>query len=226
MIGIGFLVKAYPNLIAGYNTMSKERKESVDIEGLSTMMRNGLIAIGITIILGNFLFKWIGLTQYASNIILAVTFIGTIFLVISAQKYDHSKKKNSSLTYAILGIILLAVIGLLAYGYMPAKPIITNDSIRFTGMYGFEIPTSDIESVELLSSIPTVKLRTNGFSLGSVHKGFFNLEKYGKCRLLLHSNKPPFLDLSRSHAEKIIINYKDQALTEEIHDKLRAVITD
>jgi hypothetical protein len=40
MIGMGFLVKSSPNLIAGYNTMPKDKKKNVDIEGLSTYMRN------------------------------------------------------------------------------------------------------------------------------------------------------------------------------------------
>ena len=32
LIGSGFLVKRFPNLIAGYNTMSIERKKNVDID--------------------------------------------------------------------------------------------------------------------------------------------------------------------------------------------------
>ncbi|AFL82764.1 hypothetical protein Belba_0093 [Belliella baltica DSM 15883] len=43
LIGLGFLVKAFPNLIAGYNTMSQKQKENVDIEGLATFMRNALL---------------------------------------------------------------------------------------------------------------------------------------------------------------------------------------
>lgn len=61
MIGLGFLIKKYPNLIAGYNTMSKERKEQVDITGLSTFMCNGFIIIGLLCIGGYSLFKLIGL---------------------------------------------------------------------------------------------------------------------------------------------------------------------
>ncbi|MGV8091293.1 MAG: DUF3784 domain-containing protein [Mangrovibacterium sp.] len=60
MIGIGFLVKSAPDLIAGYNTMPQDKKKNVDIEGLSTFMRNGLITIGLSIIIGYYLFKWIG----------------------------------------------------------------------------------------------------------------------------------------------------------------------
>ena len=62
MIGMGFLVKSFPNLIAGYNTMPKNKKENVDIVGLSTYMRNSFIIIGLTIISGYYFFKWISLT--------------------------------------------------------------------------------------------------------------------------------------------------------------------
>lgn len=52
MIGIGFLVKLSPNMLAGYNRMSEEKKKNVDIDGLSTYMRNGFVAIGLAIIIG------------------------------------------------------------------------------------------------------------------------------------------------------------------------------
>ena len=52
MIGIGFLVKSTPSLIAGYNTMPDDKKKNVDIVGLSTFMRNSLIIIGLSIIAG------------------------------------------------------------------------------------------------------------------------------------------------------------------------------
>lgn len=41
MIGIGFLVKLFPNLIAGYNTMSQYTKKNINSDGLSSYMRNG-----------------------------------------------------------------------------------------------------------------------------------------------------------------------------------------
>ncbi len=45
LIGIGFLVKAAPEMIAGYNTMPAEKKKNTDVKGLSSFMRNGLIII-------------------------------------------------------------------------------------------------------------------------------------------------------------------------------------
>ena len=51
-IALGFLVKVFPNLIAGYTTMTAEQKAKVDIDGLSSFMRNGFIAMGALTIAG------------------------------------------------------------------------------------------------------------------------------------------------------------------------------
>jgi hypothetical protein len=95
MIGIGFIVKAYPNTIAGYNTMSKEQKKNVDIEEASTFIRNGFIIIGLIIIIGYYLFRWIGLIAIANNIGVISIITGTLIIVIGAQKFDHNKRKKT-----------------------------------------------------------------------------------------------------------------------------------
>ncbi|NMB52103.1 MAG: DUF3784 domain-containing protein [Bacteroidales bacterium] len=224
MIGIGFLVKSSPDLIAGYNTMPKEEKKNIDIEGLSTFMRNGLITIGLSIIIGYYIFKWIGFTMIANSMILIVTLVGVTILLINAQKFDHNKTKNYKLIYFITGLTFLFVIGLITYGFIPSKTIYGDDTIRFSGMYGFEISIGDIENIELSDKLPTIKIRTNGFSFGNVKKGFFNLDKYGKSRLLIHSDLAPYLILSKNNGNKIIINFKDRIETEKTYDKIKTMI--
>jgi len=223
MIGIGFLVKSAPDLIAGYNTMSKDKKKNVDIEGLSTFMRNGLITIGLSIIIGYYLFKWIGFTMIANSMILIVTLVGVTILVINAQKFDHNKTKRTKLTYFILGFVFLFVIGLITYGFIPSKTIYGNDTIRFSGMYGFEISIGEIENVELTDEFPTIKIRTNGFSFGNIKKGFFNLDKFGKSRLLIHSDLAPYLILTKNNGDKIIINFKEKIETEKMYEKIKTL---
>lgn len=226
MIGSGFLVKSSPNLIAGYNTMPKDKKKNVDIEGLSTYMRNSLIIIGLSIIVGYYFFKWIGFTTIANSMLLIVIITGVTIMVINAQRFDHNKNKikKTKLTYFILGLVIAFVIGLLTYGYLPSKAVITNDTIRFTGMYGFDMNVSEIDDIELTDMIPAIKIRTNGFSAGLVNKGFFNLDKIGKTRLLIHSNKPPYIIIYRSNANDIIINFKDKSETEHLFNRIKELI--
>ena len=224
MIGFGFLVKSAPDLIAGYNTMPKDKKKNVDIEGLSTFIRNGSIIIGLSIIIGYYSFKWIGFTMIANSMILIVTLVGVTILAINAQKFDHNKTKKTKLTYFILGLVFLFVLGLITYGFIPSKTTYYNDTIRFSGMYGFEISISEIDNIELSDTLPTIKIRTNGFSFGSVKKGFFNLDKFGKSRLLIHSDNAPYLILSKNNGEKTIINFRDKIKTEKLYEKIKAMI--
>jgi len=91
MIVVGFLVGSYPNLIAGYNTMPEDKKKNVDIEGLSKFGRNILIIIGLSIISGYYLFKWIGFESIADLMILISTILGVSIMVIKGQKFDKNK---------------------------------------------------------------------------------------------------------------------------------------
>ena len=224
VIGIGFLVKSVPDLIAGYNTMSKEQKKNVDIEGLSTFMRNGLIAIGISIIIGYYLFKWIGITLIANSMLLIVILVGVTILVFKAQRFDHNKNKKTKLTYFILGFVFIFVIGLIAYGFIPSKVILNKDSVQFSGMYGIEIKIAEIDNVKLVDNLPEIKMRTNGFSFGTVKKGFFDLNEFGKCRLLIHSGNPPYLIISKGNGEKTIINFNEKSVTESTYTEINSLI--
>jgi hypothetical protein len=95
IIGIGFLVKAFPNTIAGYSTMSKAEKKNVDIKEASTFIRNGFIIIGLTIIVGYYILTWVGLSGFANSIGIISTLVGTTIIIILAQKFDHNKRKRT-----------------------------------------------------------------------------------------------------------------------------------
>lgn len=90
-------------------------------------------------------------------------------------------------------------------------------------MYGFEINIGEIENVELTDELPKIKIRTNGFSFGNIKKGFFNLDKFGKSRLLIHSDLTPYLILTKNNGDKIIINFKEKIETEKIYEKIKTL---
>lgn len=48
LIGSGFLVEAFPTTIAGYNMMSKEEKQKIDIVKLSKFLKKILILLGLS----------------------------------------------------------------------------------------------------------------------------------------------------------------------------------
>ena len=134
LIGLGFLVKSSPDLIAGYNTMPEEKKKNVDIDGLSTYMRNAMVAMGMS------------------------------------------------------------------------------------------IPLSAIDAVHLAGHIPAIKARTNGYSFGATKKGFFNLDEWGRTRLLVHSDQPRYVIISTSDGSKMVFNFKETAATEAKYQRIKALL--
>ena len=205
--GIGFLCKSQPDLIAGYNTMSKDEKQNIDIAGLSTYMRNCLIKIGGLIILSTIIFKIINLESFGMVFIFSIILVGVGILLVKTQKYDHrkhdhNKKKKLFLIYVIFSIVcILFMAWTTIYEFIPSKIIFEEEKIEFTGSYGFELNISEIESFEMVEQIPAIKRRTNGVSMERINKGIFELKSGGKCRLWLNSYHPPYLTVIKNNGE-------------------------
>ncbi|PIQ21956.1 MAG: hypothetical protein COW65_05805 [Cytophagales bacterium CG18_big_fil_WC_8_21_14_2_50_42_9] len=87
VVGLGFLVKRYPELIAGYNTMPKSDKERFDIKGFSLLMKKTFIIAGL-IIIGFGLMSEINYWSAAAFVFdLIIMLILVVFLNLSAPKY-------------------------------------------------------------------------------------------------------------------------------------------
>ena len=225
-IGLGFLVRAYPGLIAGYNTLSPEKKKNVDIDGLSRYIRNGLIIMGLSLMVGYLLFRWAGWIYLANMMILIVTLVGSAILMMSANRFNLNREKSGISQYVILGIILFLLAGTFLFGFMTTKTQINGDMIRFTGMYGKEIKVSKIEKVELTDTIPAILMRTNGFSMGPVHKGNFRLEEFGRCRLYINSGKGKYLIVTDVEGFRTILRYKNDQESQGIYERINGLLPD
>lgn len=227
-IGIGFLIKAYPNSISGYNTMSKQKKKNVDIEGLSTYYRNGFIIIGIITIAGYYVFKLTGLRFMSELMVLMPLLAGGAFLGIRGQKFDHNpKKKTRYIMQVILVGVVVITLWMLVYGYMPAKVEITDGVVRISGQYGVEIKADEIKNVELADNLPNVKIRTNGLSFAGSNKGYFRLDEYGKSRLFIHAkNSSLFIIITDNAGLRTIFNVENDEMAEGYYTQIKEMLDD
>ena len=224
LIVLGFLVKKYPDLIAGYNTMSAEQKEKVDIDGLSTMMRNSLIVIGVLLAISEPALSLIGLNQHAIIAILLIVLSGTLFMVISAQKFKGKLQEQAGknkirtvITSIVFAVIVFITVGFLYYGSRQADFKIDEKQITISGLYGM---TAQVESVELIESLPQINMKTNGFNYGSIRKGSFYLEEIGQCKLFINSKKGPFIYIKTGNGTPIIINFDSGEETKKLSRRL------
>lgn len=78
-VALGVLIKYGKMyfLIAGYNTMSKEEREKVDIKGVATVFRNAMFGMALIIIIGDFI-----ACKLENPIIEDVTFFGALLIGI------------------------------------------------------------------------------------------------------------------------------------------------
>lgn len=92
LIVVGLLVKRFPMLIAGYNTLPAEKKKNVDVEGLSSFMRRHLVIIGA---LWASLAVILTLTcqQDALPVIYMIYVpVYVVWMIVRSQRFDHNKK--------------------------------------------------------------------------------------------------------------------------------------
>jgi hypothetical protein len=75
-------------LIAGYNTMSKEEKEKVDVKGIATVFRNTMFGMALIIITGYFFAK-----KFENPNIENITFFGAILIGLPYLLIKSNSKK-------------------------------------------------------------------------------------------------------------------------------------
>ncbi|MEQ9219838.1 MAG: DUF3784 domain-containing protein [Cyclobacteriaceae bacterium] len=222
LILMGFLVKRFPILIAGYNTMPAEEQAKVDVEGLSSHMRNSLIVIGLLMILITRLSILFELSISPFFIIVGTILPGTLYMVIGSQRYMKKVNRSMSKTGMIIGVVVISVsaVGitiLMLSGTRSPQFEVTGNQLNISGMYGLDV---EVNSVKLLEKIPPIKMKTNGFSLGENKRGNFNLEEFGQCKLFIESMAGPFIYIE-TNDKPIIISTQSRAKTEELLTELQ-----
>jgi hypothetical protein len=215
---LGFVVKAYPDAIAGYNTMSAEKKKNVDVDGLSSMARNAMVLMGVLVAVGIPFFRLVKWSVNPVFFIMTVILSTVIGIIILSQQYNHNKRsviEKISPYIIVAGIVLFA--GLKMFKTRePLEISIIDNQITISGTYGL---TEPVNNIELIEAIPEIKRRTGGYSDGVVRKGNFLLEEWGTCKLFLQSQGGPYIKISTS-GNPIILNGNSADDTRKLYQKL------
>lgn len=225
-VAIGFIVteRNAKYLLSGYNTMNKEDRKKVDIKTYIPYFKNFHIFLGLSfLIFGSFLTYFI--SENASGIFIAVYPISAyIYFIITSSKYSEglSEKRNKVGVIILLGTLFF-VVGLLGYGFKENKIIFDSDSISFKGSYGETLTKVEIQSIELVSELPEISIRTNGFALGTINKGYFRTKNGEIVKLILNSDKKPMILFTKTNGKKIYYSAKDKP-NELIWDEIKKTL--
>ena len=234
-------------LIAGFNTMSDEKRATYDEKALCSAV--GWLLIALLVLM--FLFPiaiWLQqmwLFWLSFTLIMVLTFGFAIYantgnrfrksaLPEETSEIRERKSEPKGKKLAIIIIIAMSVLILIGVGIMiflgERDPVVTihNDSIKISALYGLTINYSDIEYITLLGKNMRgigVGTRINGYSTsGQALKGNFSSAEHGQHLLFVYSSSSPTIQIVRANGVDVFISYRDSEKTREIYRVLSAWI--
>jgi hypothetical protein len=220
----------YPNLINPYGNLPPERKELVDIEGLKKACAIILSATGFLLVVTAALH----LTKVVDEDVCGVTLMVLVFammvpLSIAMKRYNafgrnQSNKmektgKTARIAWGFAWVVMVFAAVMLALSFRPTRISVGEEAIKISGMYGREIPFSDIVSVDLIDEMPPIAMRTNGSDTGNRLKGHFKLKGGEKCILFI-VKKAPYIELRTTDA-LYYLNDNGREKTEALFQQLK-----
>jgi hypothetical protein len=219
---LGYLIteKNANYLLSGYNTMREEERKKFELKAFLNYFKKFHLFLGSTfLILGIFLFY--AISETVTSIFMTIYPISAyIVLAWQSKSFRHSSdKKSSYASMIILFMSLIFVAGIFVVGLKEDKMIIGENEIVIKGFYGEKILFSEIASLKMVDNIPSVSIRTNGFSAGKVNKGYFKTNEGEIVKLILNEHQLPCLQIIKKDGRKIFFSARKES-NESIYSAL------
>ncbi len=136
-------------------------------------------------------------------------------------KHYHPDYKNQFRTsIVVLFICWIVIITMFTCGVWPNKAQFTNHKLVLSGMYGLEIPLDEVTNIRLLSELPKITDRIDGFSLDYIHKGHYHLSNHESYTLLINAEDSSYIEIFLKNQKKILFNFRNTDTTKEVYQQL------
>lgn len=194
-------------------------------EGLKRLRRIkiALILAGSIILVGGFAclaFHW---EDYQLVVILVPEIVAIVYMLLQLYKIERKGKGLFVLMLSIIVILgMIPLIGTLPITGSDNNTTIRNDTLFIEWLYAKEIPIASITQVDGNATVPDIKMRTNGMSLGKNNVGHFQTKEGENVLLYLHSDDTNVTHIKTKNNEDIYINFKDSALSVDFSNQLKA----
>lgn len=107
--------------------------------------------------------------------------------------------------------VFLAIVAMFFQSLQDNKIEIGNNIIKIKGDYGMEIKTNEIKTIQLVDKLPEISIRTNGFALQTIKKGYFKTANGEKIKLLINTDKQPIIYITTTDNQKIYYSSKNES---------------
>lgn len=217
LVGLGLCIQKFKLywLIAGYNTMSAEEKENVDIKGLAREMAICLYAMGGFFILVAIFGERFPQIEYLMPFVIIG---GVLITIFRSGKYDKNKADKGELigTIIIITIPIIISIFIFAITLTPVKLTFNANSINLDGNI---IEIQNIESAKLLDEYPKMN-KIIGSGLAGHKNGTFEVDGIGQCKVYTDTLKLPLLEI-KANGMTYLVNSKNSNIINEVYEKIK-----
>jgi len=232
-------------LIAGYNTMGRDKKALYNEKAVCKAV--GKLLLVLTALM--FLFPlamqldamWLFWVAFALFMVVSIGFAiyantGNRYRIagvtgVAGVRAPMTQGKKVAIVVSV-GITVLVLIGMgLMFFFGERDPIIhiQNNSIQISAMYGLTIDNSDIAEINLINQSMRdigVGARTNGYGgFGEALKGNFSSASHGQVLLFVYSSSSPTIQIVRSNGVDIFLSFRNNETTMNIYQELSTVIS-
>lgn len=210
LIVSGTIVVKRPNLLSNYKSFTEEEKASPAFKTYLKRVRNIMIGAAVIIVAGQFLSMQTdsGIFFIISILLMCIGLAPALFYCqAKVSKRMHRKSLIYAGSFLIISLVILG--GLLIPSLYGGNVSYENDTLRISGIYGAKLKKDEIKSITKVDAIPQVNLRTNGFGLGYIRKGFFRTVDGKTVHFILTSNNLPALHINTINGENIYVNTLD-----------------
>ncbi|MEL6670591.1 MAG: DUF3784 domain-containing protein [Bacteroidota bacterium] len=194
MLAFGLTEQNAPTLLAGYNQMTEEERAQVNLKGFLRFFKGFHLILGVS--LG--VFSWIAFKIFGeTGVGLVLGFYPVLaytFFIIRSKKYwQGSSPRNNALALGLLVLVMVGLLGLFFVGNHEGKLDLQQEAITISGLYGVTIPYQRVKEIRMVEALPSLTMKTNGYSLGDVQKGFFRTEEGQRIKLLINARQNPYI---------------------------------
>lgn len=136
----------------------------------------------------------------------------------------YEKKSAGIFSSIAVFVIVMIVVGILLFTGNKEISVKTDDKdFTITGMYGLTFKYADLISIDTVSDLPGIRLRTNGYAFGNTLKGNFMLEDKSRVKLFITKGTSPYLHLKTGNVE-IYLNFRDHNKTRDLYKQLKTFV--
>ena len=209
-------------LLSGYNSLSKEQQEQVDLEGYLKYMKKFMWFLAGSLLFIGLLLHFVTTSLVSGIFIMFYPLLALcVFVFKSGRYFKNVSNYNSKIAGYVLLLVVFCVGYLLYSDLQPNHITIQENGLEITGSYGEEIPFHTISRVQLLYQYPEIEFKRNGSAIGTMAKGYFEVNGGEEVKLILQDTLVPILRIDRVGEVSIFYNGTTEDAVDSVFKELQ-----